>query len=513
MRKRQRAEFWFKLFGQLAVASAILALTLLAVSISSHAISAFTRYDLKLDIFLSSDQFAAPETDASNLSANLANSVTGFNLSAQNRLVERFPEARDDPQRRQQLNAIYTRLAVLPYAKKVHADPNLINTTQTVQMPLADNLDLYLKGYLTSRQTIGAGEAGRLTVLNSTLYSLTDSGPDAFPLLRRVLSPADQDTQRPDVIIELGDALFELRELNGASIDLAYLTGDLPELGEQNRRPIRATILTQPAQDRTISTQQIAWVMKLQQDGRIVRRFASELFFNADSTYPELAGAAAAIVGSVLTMLLTAAFAIPIGICGAIYLEEFAGRSRLTRLIETSINNLAAVPSIIFGLLGAVLFLTVLDLPRSTSLVGGLVLGLLVLPTIVITSRAALQAVPNTIKNASLGLGASKLQTVFHHTLPLAAPGILSGAIAGMARAIGEAAPLLLIGMLAFVNQIPVSPEDEATTLPVLIYKWFSASERAWEPMTAAIIIILLAFLLLLNGLAVILRRQFEKVD
>ncbi|MEO0786873.1 MAG: phosphate ABC transporter permease PstA, partial [Pseudomonadota bacterium] len=255
----------------------------------------------------------------------------------------------------------------------------------------------------------------------------------------------------------------------------------------------------------------IAWTLALQDDGRVSRGINWALLSNADSTYPEIAGVLAAIVGSLFTMLITAMIAIPIGISAALYLEEYAPKNRLTDLIEVNINNLAAVPSIVFGLLGAAVFLNFLALPRSAPLVGGLVLGLLTLPTVIIASRAALRAVPPSIRSAALGVGASKTQTVLHHVLPLAAPGIMTGAIIGMARALGETAPLLLIGMVAFVAEVPSGPTDEATALPVLIFKWSTGAERAWEPNTAAAIVVLLTFMVLMNALAVFVRRRFER--
>ncbi|MEO1786287.1 MAG: phosphate ABC transporter permease PstA, partial [Pseudomonadota bacterium] len=212
-----------------------------------------------------------------------------------------------------------------------------------------------------------------------------------------------------------------------------------------------------------------------------------------------------------LTMLVTAGFAVPVGIAAALYLEEFAPKTRVTELIEVNINNLAAVPSIVFGLLGAAVFLNIFGMPRSVPFVGGLVLGLLTLPTVIIASRASLRAVPPSIRAAALGLGASKTQTVFHHVLPLAAPGILTGAIIGLARALGETAPLLLIGMVAFVAEVPSGPTDEATALPVLVYKWSTGAERAWEYNTAAAIIVLLLFMIIMNATAVFLRRRFER--
>ena len=245
--------------------------------------------------------------------------------------------------------------------------------------------------------------------------------------------------------------------------------------------------------------------------GDIVRRPNTSLLTHADSTYPELAGLAAGLAGSFWIMLVTLILSLPVGVMAAIYLEEFAPRNWVTDFIEVNINNLAAVPSIVFGLLGAAVFINFFDLPRSSPLVGGLVLSLITLPTIIIATRAALGAVPPSIREGALAVGASLPQTVFHHVLPLAAPGVLTGAIIGLARALGETAPLLLIGMVACVADPPETMLDSATALPVLVYKWSSGAERAWQPMTSAAIIILLIFMFAMNALAVYLRRRLER--
>ncbi len=212
-----------------------------------------------------------------------------------------------------------------------------------------------------------------------------------------------------------------------------------------------------------------------------------------------------------LTLLVTLTLCVPFGVAGAIYLEEFAPKNRLTELIEVNINNLAAVPSIVFGLLGLAVFLNFFGLPRSAPVVGGLVLALLVLPTIIIASRAALKAVPPSIKEAALGVGASHQQAIFHHVLPLAMPGIMTGTIIGMAHALGETAPLLMIGMVAFIVEVPGGINDAATVLPVQIFLWSDLPEIAFQAKTAAAIIVLLVFLFVMNGLAIILRRRFER--
>ena len=262
---------------------------------------------------------------------------------------------------------------------------------------------------------------------------------------------------------------------------------------------------------RPLSDAQIARVQVFQDAGKLETRFNSALFTNGDSRDPELAGIKGAMMGSFYMLLVTIALSFPIGVAAAIYLEEFAPRSRWSDLIEVNINNLAAVPSIVFGLLGLAVFINYLSLPRSAPLVGGLVLTLLTLPVIIIASRAAIKAVPPSIREAALGLGASRMQVVFHHVLPLAMPGMLTGAIIGMSRALGESAPLLMIGMVAFIVDVPGGFTDPATALPVQIYLWADSPERAFAERTSAAIIVLLAFLLLMNLAAVIIRKRMER--
>ena len=260
-----------------------------------------------------------------------------------------------------------------------------------------------------------------------------------------------------------------------------------------------------------LTDKQLAWIEQLQEQGRIKKKFNKVFFTAGDSREPELAGIWGAAVGSFYTLLVTLLLSFPIGVAAAIYLEEFAQKNRWTDLIEININNLAAVPSIVFGLLGLAVFLNFFGFPRSAPLVGGLVITLMTLPTIIIASRAALQSVPPSIREGALGVGASKMQMVAHHVLPLALPGMLTGTIIGMARALGETAPLLMIGMVAFIVDIPRGITDPATVLPVQIYLWADSPERAFVEKTSAAIMILLAFLLLMNGAAIILRKKFEK--
>jgi phosphate transport system permease protein len=263
--------------------------------------------------------------------------------------------------------------------------------------------------------------------------------------------------------------------------------------------------------ERRVSDKQIARIESLRAQGRLLIGFNLQFFTGGDSREPELAGIAGAALGSPWTMLAVLVMAFPMGVMAAIYLEEFAPKNRWTDIIEVNINNLAAVPSIVFGLLGLAVFLNFFGMPRSAPLVGGLVLALMTLPTIIIAGRAALKAVPPSIREGALGLGASRMQMVAGNVLPLAMPGMLTGAIIGMARALGETAPLLMIGMVAFIVDLPKSPLDAATALPVQIFLWADSPERAFVERTSAATIVLLVFLILMNLGAVLLRKKFER--
>ncbi|CDZ44232.1 phosphate ABC transporter permease PstA [Neorhizobium galegae] len=264
-------------------------------------------------------------------------------------------------------------------------------------------------------------------------------------------------------------------------------------------------------ENRKINDKQLGWMKQLSDSGALAKHFNGGIFVNGASSRPEAAGVGVALIGSFYMMLIVLVLALPIGVAASIYLEEFAPKNKFTDLIEVNINNLAAVPSIVYGLLGLAVFVNFMGLPRSASFVGGLVLTLMTLPTIIIATRAALKAVPPSIRAAALGLGASKMQTIFHHVLPLAMPGILTGTIIGLAHALGETAPLLLIGMVAFVANYPTTPLDPSTALPVQIYMWANEAERAFVERTSGAIIILLLFLILMNVGAILLRRRFER--
>jgi len=266
-----------------------------------------------------------------------------------------------------------------------------------------------------------------------------------------------------------------------------------------------------PESERRLSDVQLAWVDALEAEGRIRTVFNRTFLTAGDSREPELAGVWGALVGSFLTLAVALGVSFPIGVLTAVYLEEFAPKNRWTDLVEVNINNLAAVPSIVYGLLGLAVFLNILQLPRSAPLVGGLTLALMTLPTIIIAARSAILGVPPSIREAARGVGASPLQVVAHHVLPLALPGILTGTIIGMARALGETAPLLMVGMVAFIVDVPGSLTDAATVLPVQIFLWADSPERGFVEKVSGAILVLMTFLLLMNAGAIVMRQKFEK--
>lgn len=263
--------------------------------------------------------------------------------------------------------------------------------------------------------------------------------------------------------------------------------------------------------DRLIDDRQLEWLKTLRFNEDIKLDYNKNFFVNADSTEPEQAGIWGSVVGSFFTLLVTLILSFPVAVAAGVFLEELAPKNKFTDFIEVNINNLAAVPSIIFGLLGLAIFLNVMHLPRSAPIVGGITLGLMTLPTIIIATRSSLKAVPPSIREAAIGLGATKFQTVTHHVLPLSLPGISTGTIIGMSQALGESAPLLMIGMVAFIVDVPTSFLDSATVLPVQIYLWKSTAARGFVELTAAGVMVLLAFLILMNGFAVFIRKKFEK--
>jgi phosphate transport system permease protein len=327
------------------------------------------------------------------------------------------------------------------------------------------------------------------------------------------IDPANRAQVKRATDMVSASARIQLRDIVIANPSVIGTTVNVPLLAEGNIDSANKGQIDLKVEEskRKVNDQQIGWMKTLTDSGAMTKDFNTGIFTFGASSRPEAAGIGVAALGSLYMMLIVLALALPIGVAASIYLEEFAPKNRLTDLIEVNINNLAAVPSIVYGLLGLSIFINFAGMPRSAALVGGLVLTLMTLPTIIIATRAALKAVPPSIRAAALGLGASKMQTIFHHVLPLAMPGVLTGTIIGLAHALGETAPLLLIGMVAFVVDFPGSPMEPSTALPVQIYMWANEAERAFVERTSGAIIILLIFLVVMNLGAILLRRRFER--
>lgn len=341
-----------------------------------------------------------------------------------------------------------------------------------------------------------------------------------YPLLARDalvkalgVNPSDRVAVRSVSALVSASARTQLRDLVMADPTIIGTTQTVTLLADANIDSANKgqIDLSVAETSRKVNDRQLGWMKQLSEAGVLQKSFNTGLFTSGASSRPEAAGIGVAFVGSLYMMLIVLVLALPIGVAASIYLEEFAPKNRLTDLIEVNINNLAAVPSIVYGLLGLSIFINFAGMPRSAALVGALVLTLMTLPTIIIATRAALKAVPPSIRAAALGLGASRMQTIFHHVLPLAAPGILTGTIIGLAHALGETAPLLLIGMVAFVVDYPGSPMEPSTALPVQIYMWANEAERAFVERTSGAIIVLLLFLVVMNMGAILLRRRFER--
>lgn len=412
-KKRYAAEKRFRLYGVLAIVSALGFLAFLFTSIIGNGWSAFLQTSIRLDIY-----FDEQVIDPSGVRDDMQLRTANYQRLAREALAARLGIDTDDRTAMREMNALLSRGVVVQLRDMVLEDVSIIGQTASVWLLASGNVDSLMKG----------------------------------------------------------------------SID-------------------RAT----PEARRQLNDRQVGWIDQLVADGDLKKRFNTGLFVNGASSQPETAGVGVALIGSFFMMVTVVVLAVPLGVAAALYLEEFAPKNRLTDLIEVNINNLAAVPSIVFGLLGLAVFINFFGLPRSAALVGGLVLTLMTLPTVIIATRAAIRAVPPSIREAALGVGASRMQTVFHHVLPLAMPGIMTGTIIGLVQALGETAPLLMIGLVAFVVDYPTTPLEPSTALPVQIYMWATAAERGFVERTAGATIILLGFLIVMNATAVILRRRFEK--
>ena len=416
LRRRYSADTRFKWCGIAALAVALLVLVILGISVLSTGIPGFQQTQVNLRFYLNPAKFGLSEVTTTQLTED---DIRGADYGSivRETLMREIPDVKGRSNVRA-LTGLVSSGARNQLREIVVADPTLIGSDINMWVPVADDVDIFVKA--------------------------------------------------------------------GGSSDVA----------EEIRR---------------ISDVQIEWVKVLEARGSVRTVFSADFFTGGDSREPELAGVWGAVIGSVLTLLVTLLLSFPVGVAAAIYLEEFAPRNRWSDFIEVNINNLAAVPSIVYGLLGLAVFLNLFGLPRSAPIVGGMTLALMTLPTIIIAARVAITSVPPSIRDAAKALGASRVQVTAHHVLPLAMPGIMTGAIIGMARALGETAPLLMIGMVAFVVDIPTGIFDAATVLPVQVFLWADLPEPLFLEKTSACILVLLAFLLVMNAAAVWVRNRFEQ--
>jgi phosphate transport system permease protein len=556
---RYRAERRFRAYGIAAIAFAAVFLVLLIGDIVNRAVPAFTINDFSAEMSLDKDVLDPNNT---GLISEIMQSGD-FDAPVRSALRAALPELTSRAERRAMASVLSQTGAGDRLREALRGDPSLIGQKARVGAVLDPNVDLYLKGKVTGIEVIpGAGEAvpsgtaDTITITSTgtdfkqTLEALrADAATTARNLERELLSAeaslgsgsAEENAGLQARVAELKDLLSGLQTVTAGGSASEKLTDAMPSLlvaingGVVKATEIGADRITGevvfplttadkaapgtwrverilvPAGLRKVTDQQIIYVEKLKERGFIASSFNTPFFFGKDSAQPETAGILSGLVGSAMMLLVTLLVCLPIGVAAAIYLEEFAPRNTFTKIVEININNLAAVPSIIFGLLGMAVFIGLFGLGRGTLIVGGLVLALLVLPTIIIASRAALRAVPPSIREAALGIGASKQQAVFQHVLPLAMPGIMTGTIIGMAHALGETAPLLMIGMLASAPDIPTSIFSAGSALPSTIYNWSDQAEAGFTSKTAAAIIVLLLFLFVMNGLAIWLRKRFER--
>jgi phosphate transport system permease protein len=486
--RRYRSERRFKFYGIAAIAVTAVFLVLLFADILVKGLPAFIEHRLTLPMKV--DQAAI---DPQNSKDPKVIRTGDFDTSIRQGFRDLFPDVTSRADRKKLLGLLSSGAAD-DFRAMVVRDPALIGQDAKVPVLLSDDADQYLKGRQTGIEKFPG--LGTMTAApEGEQFKLTT---DAAAL------PAPGD------IIRMNGGAFRVLSI-GNGVLLAEQLAAPKTLDPAASGAWDILRFTVPESNRRIDDQEALWLEHLKERGLAQSNIAWRFFTSGDSREPELAGIRGALMGSILTLLVTLVLCLPIGVAAAIYLEEFAPKNRFTQIIEVNINNLAAVPSIVFGLLGLAMFLNFFGLPRSAPLVGGLVLALLVLPTIIIASRAALRAVPPSIKEAALGVGASHQQAIFHHVLPLAMPGIMTGTIIGMAHALGETAPLLMIGMVAFIVDIPSGFTDAATALPIQIYLWSDLPEIAFQSKTAGAIIVLLVFLFVMNAVAIMLRKRFER--
>ena len=519
--RRYRAERRFRFIGMSAVVLGLAFVAVLFADIIGKGYSAFQQTYIRLAV-----DFSAEIIDPEGTRDPAVLSDANYLKLARDALAARFPEVTQRADK-QALFGLLSPGAPQQLREMVMADPGIIGTTREVWVLADDDADMFMKGRstpidiqrgagLASLIPVEGGADDQIQVL-STANDFSDimSDLDDFRTEDRVdaTSPGAQEeltSEMPSHLVAINGGLVKVQQATSAAV-IGTLIKLLATATDAQPGQWATMRFGTPENDRRLKDPVVAWIYDLGEAGDIEKRFNSLFFTQGASREPELAGIAGALMGSFYTLVLTLLLSFPVGVGAALYLEEFAPRNWLTDLIEVNINNLAAVPSIIFGLLGLAVFINFFGIPRSTPLVGALVLTFMTLPTIIIASRSALQSVPPSIREAALGVGASPLQTQFHHVLPLAIPGMLTGAILGMARALGETAPLLMIGMVAFIVDTPTGFLSPSTVLPVQIYLWADSPEVGFVERTSAAILVLLAFLAVMNLAAVLLRRKFER--
>lgn len=555
--RRYRAERRFRSYGLVALAIASLFLLVLFGSIVINGYTAFVQTRVQLELYFDPQVL---DPDGSHDHANLMRA--DYEQLLRQSLHQAFPDVKSREERRK-LHNLISKGAAYELRDQVVQHPEFMGKTRRMWVKASSDIDQWIKSQLgeTSRRNMADGvtiasATGHLQIQSSThafkevftelrqqVERQTRSRDERIQSLHRQLltAPADQQDSLRTALQQLQEEqrtagarghspegmapLSEnqpsyLLKIHGGWVKLTAIDPDTaqgvvliplrapPQTAQGSWELVKVKT---PESGRRVKDLEIAWILSLHDQGKLATTFNRDFFTQGDSREPETAGIGGALVGSFLTLTLTLTLSFPIGVAAAIYLEEFAPRNRWTDLIEVNINNLAAVPSIVYGLLGLAVFINFFGLPRSAPLVGALVLTLMALPIIIIASRAALKSVPPSIREAALGIGASPTQTVFHHVLPLAMPGMLTGTILSMAHSLGETAPLLMIGMVAFIVDIPGGITDPAAVLPVQIYLWADSPERGFVELTSAAIMVLLIFLVTMNALAVILRRRFEK--
>jgi len=524
VRKRYRRDRILQAIGLLAITIAVVMLGILIGSLFINGYTAFTQSKVTVPITLSEQDFDRDNPSQGN-----------YRQAARDGFASYFADV-DNPGQQRQLLRIMSSQAGTVLRDQVIANPDLIGTSFETQIPLSDPFDQLNKGVIPRQiSSLNSSQIEALEYLEQQGSVRTVDGQSVaeliVPIDEQYIDPENPADGRYDRIVNsalrdafagqsaldyrgiLGrEAAAELRdyvvanpEVIGTTITTTLpLTEDFDQYHREREALIRNPVFG--------SQQQLAQFDSLVERGLISQPFNWGILTQADSRFPELAGLAGALAGSFFALLVCFLISFPVGIAAAVYLEEFAPKNRWTDLIEVNINNLAAVPSVVFGLLGLAVFIGFFGLPRSVPLVGGMVLSLMTLPTIIIATRAALKAVPPSIREAALGVGASKHQVVMHHVLPQAMPGILTGTIIGLAQALGETAPLLLIGMNAFIPAVDqVGVMQPATALPTQIYSWSDSPERGFVARTSAAILVLLGFLVIMNGLAIYLRQKFQK--